>query len=112
MTKGSIIITREPVGYTDLLRAYEIWIDGALVGKIRRGESQVVELDAGEHEVCLKLDWCRSPSVRVALGAGERVELAAAPNAHPLAVLYYATFGRKRYIRLDRLSAPISRPNP
>ncbi len=110
MTKGSIVITREPGGYADSLRAYEIWIDGHRVSKIRRGESQVVEVEAGEHEVCLKLDWCRSPPVRVALGAGESVELAAAPNAHPLTVLYYATLGRKRYIRLGRPSAPSSRP--
>ncbi len=100
MTQGKIVINRESQGYTDRLRAYEIWIDGNLAGKIRRGGSQWIEVAAGEHEVCLKIDWCRSPSLRVTLGAGESVELTAGPNAHPLAILYYLTLGRERYIRL------------
>jgi hypothetical protein len=104
MNKGTITINRESAGYTDLLRAYAIWIDGNLVGKIGRGGSQVVEVQGGEHEVRLKIDWCCSPSIQVTLAAGENVELSAAPNAHPLTVLYYVTFGRKRYIRLSRVS--------
>jgi hypothetical protein len=100
MTQGTITVNREPQGYVDRLRAYGIWIDGNLAGKIRRGESQRIQVAAGEHEVCLKIDWCRSPSVRVTLGVGESVELTAAPNAHPLTVLYYITLGRKQYIRL------------
>jgi hypothetical protein len=104
MTRGEIVINREPQAYTDGLRTYEIWIDGELAGKIRRGERQLIDVAAGEHEVCLKIDWCCSPSVRVTLGAGESVELTAGPNAHPLLLLYYVTLGRKRYIRLTPAS--------
>jgi hypothetical protein len=117
MAQGTMIINRVSHGYTDRFRAYEIWIDGNLAGKIRRGERQRIEVAAGEHEVCLRIDWCRSPSVRVRLGIGESVELSAGPNAHPLAILYYLTFGRSRYIRLAPMSAStderkVSSPKP
>ena len=51
-----IRIKRE-YSYTDSARAYKIFIDGTLYGKIRANETKIFEVEKGRHSVIAKIDW-------------------------------------------------------
>jgi|1186.fasta_scaffold438474_2 hypothetical protein len=99
---ASIQLDRKPGGWVDRARAYKVLIDGQPVGEIRHGESQVFTVAPGRHEVHMKIDWARSPSVELELPEGGVARLHCRPNANPLTVLWYITFGRGRYVWLER----------
>ena len=46
--------------YSELIRSYKIFIDGAYRGEIKIGETKEFEVENGSHTVCAKIDWCRS----------------------------------------------------
>ncbi len=97
---ATIRVEREAGGYTDRLRAYTVLVDGAEVGKVKRGESVETPVAAGAHLVQMKVDWTRSIPVKVEVADGEQARLSCAPNANPLTILWNITFGRHRYIDL------------
>jgi hypothetical protein len=103
--RATIHIRREPGGLADRSRAYRVVLDGHEVGKLRRGERITLDVDPGRHEVYLKIDWARSPTIAVELAPKEEPRLVCAPGASPVTFLYYITFGRDRYIKLDRFGA-------
>ena len=43
--------------YTDIIRAYKIFIDGVYCGDIKRNETVEFPVENGRHEVCAKIDW-------------------------------------------------------
>jgi hypothetical protein len=59
----------------------------------------------GPHEVFLKIDWCRSERVDVDLAPDETARFRCGAQANFLTGLYWSTFGRRRYIRLTRLTS-------
>ncbi|WP_019039647.1 hypothetical protein [Psychroflexus tropicus] len=48
-------------------RAIGIYIDGEKVGIINDGETKEYEVENGKHEVFAKIDWCRSPKIKLHL---------------------------------------------
>ena len=99
---ASIEVQREFGGWTDHLRSYEVVIDREVVGHLRPGECHVCEVAPGSHELFLKIDWGRSETVDVRLTAGQTATFRCAPRANILTGLYWATLGRRRYIKLTR----------
>jgi hypothetical protein len=53
-------VTRNPAPWRDRPRAYKVLVDGAVVGKIRNGESADFSVPPGHHEIRLKMDWTGS----------------------------------------------------
>jgi len=100
MIDGAIEVRRRHVRYADRLREYHVLIDGKEVGTLRDGESGTYPVEAGAHRVHLRIDWTRSESRSVDVPMGETVTLVCRAR-NPLGALYWITFGRKRYIRLD-----------
>ena len=47
-------------GFYDRFRAYEIVLDGEIVGTIRDGETWEFSIANGQHYLSLKVDWCGS----------------------------------------------------
>ncbi len=47
------------------LRACKVSIDGAIVGELRSGELDTYLVEPGIHQICIKIDWCKSNSVRL-----------------------------------------------
>jgi hypothetical protein len=101
---ATIAVTRARGGWRDLLRKYLIMIDGAVAGKIRRGQTLELPVTPGRHEIFLKVDWCRSPSVELDASPGEVIDLRCAPGGSAMeglgAVLGDATAS---YISLTRV---------
>lgn len=105
---AEIALTR-PAGYkTDRLRAYQIYIDGEKVGKIRAGETEVFEVPLGRHALQLKQDGASSEKLQVDIGADDRAQFVCAPRIKEndvtmmigLRMIYWSTLGYRRYIDL------------
>lgn len=111
-TDSEIQIARDSGFYTDRGRAYKVLVDGEEAGDVRQGETKSFTVEAGSHEVQMKIDWCRSRPVAVDAAPGTPARLGCRPAARPWSVLWYTTFGRSRYIELDdaAASAPAASP--
>jgi hypothetical protein len=54
-----------------MTRKYEIYIDGDLVGKIKRGEVMEFPTTEGQHMVMAKTDQISSPKISISVNASE-----------------------------------------
>lgn len=95
-------VRRRASPWRDRARSYRIFIDRAEAGTVGNGSVREIPVGAGPHEICLRIDWCRSPAVGFDVRAGEVASFRCGPNAGSWRVLYDATLGRKRYIMLER----------
>ena len=101
---ATIHVERQAGGYTDRARAYKVLVDGAERGAVKHGAGLDVQVEPGPHTLQMKVDWATSPELEVTLADGERAEFHCAPNANPLTAIFYATFRRSNYIRLEPTS--------
>lgn len=69
--------------YTDRLRAYKVFVDGEQRGLIRNGETVRFPVSQGEHSVMLRIDFCRSPELAVAVGEKDLL-VSCGSNVNPL----------------------------
>jgi hypothetical protein len=106
MPRAWLEIRREGGHRMDRRRAYRVFVDGDLVGRIRQGESRVFEVEPGLRSVQLRVDWCRSRRLAVDAPPGEQVLLACRPNADPRDVMYWTTVGSRNYIALQMVAPP------
>lgn len=102
--KSTVEVQREFAGITDNLRNYEVVIDGEVVGSLAPGQASMFDLASGEHEIVMKIDWARSDEISFSLSAGQTVRFRCAPRANVFTDLYWATLGRRRYIKLTRIT--------
>lgn len=101
MAAARIRLERARGGYADGLRSYQVLLDGAAVGRVRRGQTLVLDTEPGTHHVQLTIDWARSQPVQVELQPGQEVHLRCRPRANALTGLYRATVGASEYIGLE-----------
>ena len=80
MAAASIRVRRDNVAWRDRVRSYQVVLDGTVVGSVKRGESITVMTDAGDHELHLKIDWARSPSVQLDLESEGEAEVRCWPK--------------------------------
>lgn len=66
-SEGVIRISRDEA-YADSLRAYEVVLDGCVVGGIWQGQTVELDVPPGNHTLALKIDWGRSNIVRFDMG--------------------------------------------
>jgi hypothetical protein len=98
MTSSVISLSRVLGGWRDRARRYQVIIDGAQAGWIKRGERLELPVAPGRHSVWLEISWARSPQLDVDVGAGETVSLECEPGTSmPLGA------GSDVYIQLRRV---------
>lgn len=95
-----IAIHRVNARWQDRFRDYRVMVDGREVARVGNDSSASVSVDPGTVDVQLQVDWCRSPTVRLDVGADETVHLECGPNANPLLALIYIVFMRDNYLWL------------
>lgn len=95
-----IEVQRVSGGYTEHLNPFEVVIDDEVVGLLGPGESWAFEVTSGSHEIVVRLYWCESDRVEVQVGEDERLGLRCETRANLLTDGYWATLGRRRYLRL------------
>lgn len=101
-------VQRVSGGYTEHLHPFKVVIDGEVVGRLGPGESGIFEVTPGPHEIFIKIDWCRSEKVDVHLTEVEKVTFRCQTRANLLTDGYWATFGRRRYLKLTQQSPEIT----
>ena len=78
-----ISLSRVQGGWRDRMRRYQVIIDGAQAGQIKRGERLDLPVAPGRHAVWLQISWARSPQLDVDVGLGETVSLECEPGKAP-----------------------------
>ena len=48
------------VELTNYLRKYKVILDNSVIGEIASGETKHFNISKGEHELSVKIDWCKS----------------------------------------------------
>jgi hypothetical protein len=98
MDNAMIHLARRPA-WADMLRSYQIFLDGEPVGSIRQGMSCAFQVHPGHHELYLTIDWCSSRHLSIYLAPGEKTTLIC-QGRNALFALYNISFGAHDYIRL------------
>jgi hypothetical protein len=101
--EARLVLTREPKAWRDGGRSYGLIVDGEKVAKIRRGQHLEHPLAPGEHEIYMKISWCRSPVVRINVSPGDVIRLHCAPGGPATEALGDVLVGSKGYISLTRV---------
>jgi hypothetical protein len=91
-------------GYADLLRAYQVIVDGREVGEVRDGETKEFPVAGGTHQLRLKIDWCGSKTVSFTVSEMETAIFQAKSNLRGgklFAALRFVLFDRDSYLLLE-----------
>lgn len=89
--------------YADKLRKYKIMLDDEQVSEIRDGETKSIELAEGNHNIYLKIDWCRSNKIDFYITEGQVIEFDCGCSVvgwRKLIALIYITFLKNQYLWL------------
>lgn len=97
---SEILVRRKAALWRDRARNYVVFIDGTEVAKVANGAEVRIPVLPGEHVVVLKIDWCKSNPVQVAVQPGKVSTLECGPNSTSLLALLYITLLSNRYIWL------------
>jgi hypothetical protein len=97
---AKLYIERTLHGYVDRWRSYEVIVNGKPRGELGRGEATMIEVDPGEVEMYMKIDWCRSRILRMTLDPGAEIRLLCRPRSI-FTAFYGITFGRNNYVQLE-----------
>jgi hypothetical protein len=100
MSRSVLKLERKVSGWVDRNRAYKVIMNGMERAELRPGEVKTVEVDPGEVEIFLKIDWCSSRMIRLDVEPESEVWLCCWPRYWATA-LYGITFGRNSYMRLE-----------
>ena len=101
---ATLILNRQP-GKRDLWRAYRVMVDGNQVAVLNEGETCELTLSPGDHQVWIKLDWTRSPKIKLDLAEASRTYLQCRAGGGPWMVPIDAPFRPTRYIELTERGA-------
>lgn len=67
-------------GYVDIARAYEVIVNGTVVGTIRNGGQFECDIPSGRCSVQLRVDWCGSNIIEIEATEGEVAEIECGSN--------------------------------
>jgi hypothetical protein len=100
------LIVKRPKRSFDRVRNYRIIINGEVIGTIANGAELRHPIDPGPHTLQAKIDWCGSPEVRIDAGDTDTTvivqnRMSALQALIPLFPLWYISFSRGRYLRLE-----------
>ena len=88
-------------GYSNKLRKIKLFLDGVEIDQIRDGESKTFSISTGTHKLRAKIDWCQSNEIEFDISEGE-IKIWNLKGTNPLLGLYYITFGRSNYLKLEQ----------
>jgi hypothetical protein len=95
---GRIVVDRPQRGSRDMLRRYNIKLDGKRVGKISRGDQLAIEVAPGHHRVQARIDWAGSPLIDVNVIDDTDVHLTVRPAGNPFQIYQITRHG---YLKLE-----------
>jgi hypothetical protein len=72
MSKITIFRTSEKI---NSMRDYDIYVDNQKVNTISNGGIETLEISSGNHEIYIKIDWCKSRKIDINLAKEEELQL-------------------------------------
>lgn len=69
------IIINRTFEFNNMARNYGIYLNGIKIGTIGNGKTKEFELEAGNHLINGKIDWCKSPIIEVNINENECKEI-------------------------------------
>ena len=102
---SKIIISRTSQR-SNFMRGYDIYIDNERIDAINNGKKKIIEVSQGNHEIYMKIDWCKSKKLNVNLTKGQELNLKCGSKITGIKqvfVLLYI-FSPLKYLYLDYLS--------
>jgi len=97
---ATLHISRPARGYVDRWRSYGVIVNGELRAQLHRGETTSIEVEPGQIEIFIKIDWCRSRVVQMALSPESEAHFVCRPRS-VVTALYGITFARDNYVHLE-----------
>lgn len=97
-------VQRVERGYTEHLHPFEVVIDDDVVGQLGPGEAQTFTVAKGLHELFVRLYWCRSEKLKLLFSENEELSFHCDTRANLLTDGFWATIGRRRYLRLTQVA--------
>lgn len=92
------------------MRNFKVMIDGFQAGKIEDGEKLRIEVTPGEHEIYLKIDWCRSNRLYINMNENEHVvfdcgcPISGWDLFNPFIMPYYIFFNKNKYLYINKIT--------
>ena len=103
---ASLKIVRDS-GYADLVRFYEIVLDGKRVGKLWNGDTTELTVAPGRHSLLIRIDWCGSKTIQFTVDEGSSILFEVKNTCRGLRLalaLWYVLFAKNSYLRLTRVA--------
>jgi hypothetical protein len=91
-----------PGAFADLIRSYDILLNGKSVGSIANKGTLEIAAPAGANTIEAKIDWGRSQPLTVEAAADQTVEIEVSNHWGPLLALWAITFGKNSYLVLTQ----------
>ncbi|QQE77234.1 hypothetical protein [Alicyclobacillus sp. SO9] len=101
-----MIRIKRAVSLSDNLRNYHVVLDGTEIGSVGPGDTFEYSLNAGYHKIHLEIDWCRSNELEFEVKNDEVLDFKCGGlnGFKVLAVIWFITFGRNRYLWIKRMT--------
>lgn len=90
----------------DKIRNYKIIIDGRNYGIIGSGKTKEIDIAPGNHEIFLKIDWCRSNKIDFNISRNQTIEFECGNSITGWKLIFvciYITFLKNRYLWINIL---------
>lgn len=100
----NMIKIKRDSGYADRIRAYKVILDEKVIGEIKNGQEVTLEVPKGNHQLYLKIDWCRSNTVNFDAN-DSAIKFECGSNLRGLKILlvmFYIIFFRDQYLWLKK----------
>lgn len=106
MAQSKIKITRYQ-DFFGIMRKLKVFIDGEHVGNVQWDNSKEFSISSGPHQLCVKMDWCKSEPINIDVGENEIVkyEVTLPANQSKFGVLrqlFDLIFNFSNFFKLER----------
>jgi hypothetical protein len=91
-----------PSQYADMLRSYQIMLNGEKAGSIARNDVLEIAAPAGKATIAARIDWGRSQPLTIDTKPGETVEVEVRNRWGSALGIWAITFGRNSYLTLTQ----------
>jgi hypothetical protein len=93
--------------FADRRRLYRVLVDGQKVGLLNDRDPLIVQVSPGPHNLCVKIDWCSSNTLRVDVKPGQRLVVECGSNvqdANWFLMIFYTTVKAHDYLWLREIA--------
>ena len=99
---AKITINRDS-GWADRIRDYNVCLNDIEIGRISNGETKTFEIEPGDHELRLKIDWCGSNTVQFSTAENQSLSFDCGSNLRGLNLfisIFFIFFAPRKYLWL------------